>query len=60
MMNPLEMMKLVPKAKKLIALLNSAIEENDSNVLKYKIIPKDRVHGDAFKKEVIEIMSKDK
>lgn len=59
MMSPIEMMKLVPKAKKLIGLLNAAIAENDVNIAKYKINPKDTVHGEAFKKEVKEIMSKD-
>lgn len=60
MLNPLEMMKLVPRAKKLIALLNAAIDENDANVIKYKITPKDTIHGNAFKIELMDIMNKDK
>lgn len=60
MMNPLEMMKLVPKAKRLVALLQEVMKEHDSNIKKYNIAPKDLTKYNEMKTEVLEILEKDK
>ncbi len=60
MMNPLEMMKLVPKAKKLVALLQEAMSEQENNIKKYKINSKDLVKYNEMRQEVLDILAKDK
>lgn len=60
MMNPLEMMKLVPKAKKLVALLQEVMKEHDSNIKKYNISTKDLTKYNELKTEVLDILEKDK
>ncbi len=60
MMNPLEMMKLVPKAKKLVALLQEAMSEHENNIKKYNINSKDLVKYNEMRQEVLDILAKDK
>ncbi len=60
MMNPLEMMKLVPKAKKLVALLQEAMSEHEANIKKYNITSKDLVKYNEMRQEVLDILAKDK
>lgn len=60
MMNPLEMMKLVPKAKKLVSLLQEAMSEHENNIKKYKINSKDLVKYNEMRQEVLDILAKDK
>jgi hypothetical protein len=60
MMSPLEMMKLVPRAKKLVVLLQEVMMEHDSNIKKYNIPHKDLTKYTEMKQEVLAILEKDK
>lgn len=60
MLNPLEMMKLIPKAKKLVALLQEVMKEQDSNIKKYNISSKDLKKYNELSSEIKEILAKDK
>lgn len=60
MMNPLEMMKLLPKAKKLIALLQETMLEQEANIKKYNINQKDLKKYSELSQEIKEIIANDK
>lgn len=59
MLDPLSIMKLVPKAKMLVALLTETMKEYDDNVKKYNIKPNDTKEYNKLKAEIKVIMEKD-
>lgn len=59
MLDPLSIMKLVPKAKMLVALLTETMKEYDENVKKYNIKPNDTKEYNKLKAEIEVIMEKD-
>lgn len=60
MLDPLSIMKLVPKAKLLVGLLKEAMSEYDQNIKKYNIKPNDVKEYNKLRQEVQSIMEKDK
>jgi len=60
MFDAMGIMKLVPKAKLLVKLLQSAMTEYDQNIKKYNIKPNDTQEYHKLKNEIQEIMEKDK
>ncbi len=58
MITPLAIMKLVPKAKILIALLKDAMSEYEQNIKKYGIKPNDTKEYKKLKDEIQLIMDK--
>lgn len=59
MLDPLSIMKLVPKAKMLVALLTETMKEYDENVKKYNIKPNDLKEYNKLKIEIQAIMEKE-
>ena len=59
MLDPLSIMKLVPKAKMLVALLTETMKEYDDNIKKYNIKPNDTKEYNKLKNEIQSIMEKD-
>lgn len=59
MLDPLSIMRLVPKAKMLVALLTETMKEYDDNVKKYNIKPNDTKAYNKLKAEIETIMEKE-
>lgn len=60
MLSPLHIMKLVPKAKLLVALMKEAMIEHEQNIKKYNIKPADIKEYNKLRQEIQAIINEDK
>lgn len=60
MLSPLHIMKLVPKAKLLVALMKEAMNEYEQNIKKYNIKPADVKEYNKLRQEIEAIIKEDK
>lgn len=60
MLDPISMMKLIPKAKKLVQLSKDVMDEYEQNVKKYGIKSTDTKEYYKLKAEIEEILEKEK
>ncbi len=60
MINPMQLMRLIPKAKLLVAMMKEAMNEYEQNIKKYNIKNTDVKEYNKLRQEVQKIIDEDK